>query len=83
MSSKMPADPIAEPGQNLSRYWCALIQYPDLEPIYYGTVMAPLRAPDHEVEAALTSRIRLCLPDGWKLINMVPGSIFFVPEVDA
>lgn len=64
----------------MTRHWCALVQYPGLEPVLFGTVMVRTGAPMHEVEAALTAAIRECLPNGWILRDMVPGGLFFTNE---
>jgi len=62
------------------RRWCAVIQYPGLKPVMFGTTFVRHSAPDHEVEAALRADIAGCLPDGWKLISMQPGAVFFQAE---
>lgn len=62
------------------RTWCAKIQFPGLKPLIFGTITCEASAKMHEVEAAVREEIRQHLPDGWSLINLMPGQVLFVPE---
>ena len=62
------------------RAWCAEIQYPGLKPVLVGTVMLPTDAMHHEVERSVRQEIREHLPDGYALLNLVPGMMVFQPE---
>ncbi|HWJ71889.1 MAG TPA: hypothetical protein VNX29_01870 [Kaistia sp.] len=65
------------------RRWCAVIEFPGKAPIMFGTEFVRHGAPDREVEDALRAAITEHLPDGWNLVNMIPGAIFFTAEDDA
>ena len=45
-----------------------------------GTVMLRPDAPMHEVEAAIIHDAGKCLPDGFRIVDLVPGMLVFVPE---
>lgn len=62
------------------RRWCAKIQYPGKQPVMFGTVMVEPRAPLADVEAEMVKALATCLPDGYKIIDLVPGQIWFQPE---
>jgi len=62
------------------RGWTAIIQYPGLKPVRFGTTLVRRDAPDHEVEAAIRADIDTSFPAGFTLRSMEPGAVFFVPE---
>ncbi|PDT77251.1 hypothetical protein CO675_11990 [Bradyrhizobium sp. C9] len=69
------------------RAWCAVYQWPSKKEFLFGTVLVRPGAPDQEAEAALAQRFTEkwgeILPDDVprpKLIRLVPGTIWFVPE---
>lgn len=63
-----------------SRPWCAVIQYPGLNPMIFGTAVLPTDARLDEVEAEIVALAQTCFPDGWKLIDLRPGALIFHPE---
>lgn len=69
------------------RPWCARFQWPGKKPFLVGTVFLPRKTMQHELEAALQAAFDEewgeILPDHFerpKLIALLPGAIFFVPE---
>ena len=64
------------------RSWCATLQYPSKEQVLFGTIVCDSRAAMHEVERDMESAINGCLPDGYKLIDLVPGELIFQPETE-
>ncbi len=67
--------------------WCCTMQWPGREPFTFGTIVADKNEMIHEVEAMLKAefleRIGKILPEGWPLpeiIELLPGSIIFVPH---
>lgn len=66
----------------MNRYWCAVIQYPGKRPVIYGSTMVEANAPTHYVEQLLRESISRHLPDGWKIVNMVPGALWFAEEAE-
>ncbi|PCJ95929.1 MAG: hypothetical protein COA52_02475 [Hyphomicrobiales bacterium] len=63
--------------------WCARIQFPGKKPVFYGTVQVERGAQIHEVEREVYSRAGACLPDGFKIIDLVPGILIFNAENEA
>jgi hypothetical protein len=63
--------------QKTHRCWCASIQYPDKQPIYLGTVVLQTEAKNHEIEAEINLLAKKHIPDGYKIIRIIPGMIFF------
>lgn len=62
------------------RNWCAVIQYPGKKPVLFGHACVDGRAAHREVEAELARCISSCVPDGWKMVDMIPGTLIFTPE---
>lgn len=69
------------------RAWCARFQWPGKEPFLFGTVLLPPDTMHHileeELHKAFDAAWRRILPDDVprpKLIALLPGAIFFVPE---
>lgn len=63
--------------------WAGLVQYPGKRPCWFGTVLARIGAPMHEVEAALWEAWGEVFPADIPkpaLVRLEPGAIFFVPE---
>lgn len=63
-----------------TRSWVATLAYPGKAPVRFGTVMLRPDAPMHEVEAAIIHDAGKCLPDGFRIVDLVPGMLVFVPE---
>lgn len=63
-----------------TRPWCGVIAFGDKTPIRVGTIRMPVSAHHAEIMAAFMDRCREHFPAGFRLIDMVPGAIFFVPE---
>lgn len=64
------------------RRWCARIQYPGLKPVIFGTLFWAAKAPMAEIEAEMHKIIRQHVPEGYKLVDLIPGQVFFVEEKD-
>jgi hypothetical protein len=69
--------------ESAKRAWCGRIQYPDKKPILIGSIVMSSEAQFHEVEAALIEMASKHLPSGFKVCDMLPGLIYFVPEADS
>ena len=61
------------------RPWFCSIQYPDLKPIYFGTVWANLNDGHERIRQLLEAAALESLPPGFNIIEMVPGQIIIVP----
>lgn len=70
----------APDGTTPMRRWCALICYPSKKPVMYGTLFARPDAPLEEIRAAMISDILERLPEGFEIVNLLPGAIWFQPE---
>jgi hypothetical protein len=46
----------------------------------FGTVMVAPSAPLADVEGEMVKALASCLPDGYKIVDLVPGQIWFQPE---
>lgn len=71
------------------RAWCAVYQWTGNDEFRIGTVLVPDAGTQQEVEAALGAEFTrvwgAILPDDVvrpRLVRLLPGSIFFVPESD-
>lgn len=64
----------------VDRCWCAVIQYPDRKPVFYGVVAMPTDAKMHDVESSMMAAILERLPEGFKIVDLVPGMMVFVSE---
>ncbi len=69
------------------RGWVAKCQWSDKKPFLIGTVFLENTAPLHDVEKELWAKFdtmfRGILPNETpnpKIIDMIPGAVFFVPE---
>lgn len=62
------------------RHWVCTLQYPGKEKLLFGTLEIRREAGQMEVEEAMTTKVRRCLPDGFKIISCVPGALFFGGE---
>ena len=62
--------------------WCATIQFPGKKPILYGTVQLERGAGFHEVEREVYSQASVRLPDGFKIIDLLPGILIFNAETE-
>ena len=67
-------------SDSANRGWTAIIQYPGLKRVRFGTTLVRRDAPDHEVEAAILEDIVTSLPAGFTLLSIEPGAVFFLPE---
>lgn len=59
------------------RDWCMRLQYRDLAPVLFGTVSVPSGAKLHEIETALSSTASKHIPHGYKILDLIPGSLWF------
>jgi len=59
------------------RPWCAKAQYPGLEPFMFGTVTLPLDARHDEIVDALDAALTRIIPQGYTILAVECGSIFF------
>ena len=66
--------------QSAVRHWCAQVQYPDKQPVWFGTVFMRPDAPLAETELELRRAIDGCLPVGYAIVDMKPGAVWFQPE---
>lgn len=74
-------------SRELHRNWCAKFQWKGREPFYYGVVSVRVRGTMQEVEAearkALAAGLLTHLPlniEPPTLVDLIPGSMVFVPE---
>lgn len=70
-------------GQIARRSWVAKIQFPGKKVCYFGNLITDADVKQHELEAAMHTRVGEFVPDGYTVLNIIPGAIFFVPEQDA
>lgn len=62
------------------RRWCAKCRFDDREPFILGHVEVRLRAPDHEVRAAIEALAASIFPTQPTIIALTPGALMFQPE---
>ena len=62
------------------RPWCAVAKFPGMEPFLMGTVTLPAGARQDEIEAALQAHGKSMLPDGFAILDMKCGALFFHGE---
>jgi hypothetical protein len=72
----------AQPADKPLRPWCAQAEYPGLRRFYVGTVNLPHDTPSHEIETALSLHALTFLPEGFRLVGIECGALFFSPEGD-
>lgn len=65
------------------RPWCGVFQWPGKQPFIVGAVAIEAGASHAETEAALLDKLRNIIPDDAgvpRLIKLLPGAIFFIPD---
>ncbi len=62
------------------RPWCAIAKYPGKKPFCVGTVVLPDDTRHDCVIDALYEHAYQSLPDGFTIVELVPGALFFVPR---
>lgn len=71
-----------DPKQIAVRSWVANAKYPDLASFILGTIALPEDARHDEIETALFEFAKGFLPSGLEILNIMCGSLFFVPDED-
>jgi hypothetical protein len=64
-------------NDNVERWWCAVIQYPNLKPLIYGQISVSIHETDTVIEQQMMNDILECLPPGFQIIKMIPGYLTF------
>lgn len=59
------------------RPWSAIIQYPGLKKVMFGTVPMPFDARHDEIMNALVKKALEHIPAGFEVRELLPGAIFF------
>lgn len=67
---------------SLTRPWCAVIQWPGLSPVTFGTAILPHDARLDEVEAEIVALAKSHVPGGFRIIDLRPGVLIFHPGDD-
>lgn len=62
------------------RWYCARLQFPGLLPFYFGTVSVPLHAGTQDILDAVEKDALEVLPQGFKIIDTMPGQLVWIPE---
>jgi hypothetical protein len=62
------------------RPWCAKMQYEGKEEFLIGTFVCSNSAPQNTIEESLWELVDSLLPTRPRLINLIAGQIFFIPE---
>ena len=57
--------------------WCAEARYPGLQPALFGTLTMPADARYDEIEAAMHKLMLKHLPDGFEIMGLQRGALFF------
>ncbi|XHB99385.1 hypothetical protein ABWH97_00095 [Nitratireductor sp. ac15] len=64
----------------IERPYSAVCQYNGKERFYLGTVVADANAALHEIEPLIYDLMDELFPTRPALLNIIPGSVVFVPE---
>lgn len=64
------------------RAWVAVLQWPGLGPVHFGSILVDRKAATHEVEAAVRAEADKLVPAGYSIVNLVPGRLVFLPEAE-
>lgn len=59
--------------------WCARLQYPNSEPLIAGTLFIEASATLKEVEAAFKKKCSAYIPDGYEILELIRGTVWFAP----
>jgi hypothetical protein len=62
------------------RPWCAIATFPGKKPFLCGTIAMPADAHTHTVETALNDFLLTLFPEGFQIIEIKCGSLFFQGE---
>lgn len=62
------------------RAWIVEIVFPGKKAVWCGNVFAPREAKEMEVERIAAAKASEHLPDGFKIIKLIPGQIVWLPE---
>ena len=63
-----------------NRRWCAKFKYPNKKECFFGSAWVRDKAPMHEIEAELRKVMLEYFPEGFDIIDCIPGMIVFIPE---
>ena len=63
-----------------NRSWCAVIQWPGLERMLFGTVFTARSEGDEEARQQIDAKLRACFPTMPAVLAVRQGAIFFVEE---
>ena len=58
--------------------YCAIIKYPGLKPMIWGTVFCPKEFQDHEILTAIAFKVDEILPKGYRIVNFIRGQMVFI-----
>ncbi len=64
----------------MQQTWCAICSYPNKRRFRFGTVLADLRAPQHEVEQIITRAMLETLPEGFTIHEVHKGQLVFIGD---
>lgn len=60
--------------------WSAKAVYEGLKPIICGTITMPVDAMQHEIEDAMRKKMSEHLPEGFQILELMCGAVFFVGD---
>lgn len=66
--------------ENYRRSWCIQICYPDKKPALLGNIFVSHKATQTEVEEECCRVADEHIPTGYKVIDLIPGSLWFSSE---
>jgi hypothetical protein len=76
----MTKNHIVEQNKANGRAWIGIIQYEGFKEFMFGTVYVDEYAQTHEVEKEIYDCAFKCLPVGFKVVNMIKGSLVFLSD---
>jgi hypothetical protein len=59
-------------------FWCAVIKYDKKESFKVGTLKMPAGSRYHEIEQGFRELTNKHLPEGYRILSLECGSLFFV-----
>jgi hypothetical protein len=63
-----------------NRTWCAIAQFPDKHQFYFGTIVIPTNAKQHDIETEMFQQMATIFPTNPRIINLIPGQLIFQGE---